>query len=213
MKSNNDFAALVRRLSRRGVDGRKTTVSVIGSAGLGTTVPGLATRSSKPGRAADLRSQALTAKTTASALKFGSPSSSSTASSSSTPEWENLLKQTASGGLSSALGGGFLSAIGGLGGLVSGIASLFGGSKKTVPAAVRFELPESQSQTVYIGANSNVPSGAVTNVSYENAGTPLNGQASGSNNAVVQLQSSHIVQTVKQAILTSSSLNDVISEI
>jgi hypothetical protein len=153
-------------------------------------------------------------------IQFGSPSNAGTKSHSSTSagnEWKNLLK-TASSGVSSVIGGGFLES--GISSLVSGLTSLFdGGNAKNEAPLVRFTLPESQQQTMYItseglsktassegisassintGSLQNLKSGAV----YQ--GTPLQGPV---------YRQSEIVQAVKHALLTSSSLNDVIAEI
>ncbi|MDQ2841579.1 MAG: hypothetical protein M3Y72_11190 [Acidobacteriota bacterium] len=147
-------------------------------------------------------------------MKFGSPSSNRTTQPQGTSEWANLLKQTASDGLSSAFGGGFLGAIGGLGGLVSSIAGLFGGSKQTQAPLTLFELPTAQSNTVLVHSNKGASS----------PGSPNSGDTAGSNQQITssfnqnqhqpyQYQSSQIAQAVKQALLNSSSLNDVIAEI
>ena len=60
----------------------------------------------KPGRLRDVSLSALTGKISSSGLRFGGSSSSGTTSAGSGSQWTNLLKQTASGGVSSALGGG-----------------------------------------------------------------------------------------------------------
>ena len=107
-------------------------------------------------------------------IQFGRPSqASSNAPSTSGSEWTNLLKQTASSGIASVLSGG-LSSIGGLGPLISGIVSLFGGDggKKMPPPLVEFKLPSSQEQTVYVGSRGrNVYQGTVA----ESATAPLPG--------------------------------------
>jgi hypothetical protein len=105
-----------------------------------------------------------------------------------------LLEQAASGGLASAFGGSFgLGSITGLGSIISGIASLFGGGKKTLAPLQEFHLPAAQNQTMSVGANGE-------------SGTNVTSQS-------LQDHSAQIAQAVKTALLHSSSLNDVIAEI
>jgi hypothetical protein len=133
-----------------------------------------------------------------------------------------LLKQTASGGIASAFSGGFAS-IAGLGGLISGIASLFGvGGKSTPPPLVEFQLPSSQSQTIYVSPNGSatlqgnaVESSGIGSTStgiYPKPSSPGISTA-GASSQSLQYQSAQIAQAVKMALLNSSSLNDVIAEI
>jgi hypothetical protein len=132
-------------------------------------------------------------------IDFGRPSSNPAAKEEPNPFLE-LAKRSASGGISKALGGGgVLGALGGLGGLVSQITSLFGGSKKSETPLTLFQLPDSINQTVTIG-------------SQKSATTPENGFNS-NGGATSQDQSAYIVKVVKNALLTSSSLNDVISDL
>jgi len=133
---------------------------------------------------------------TPTAISFGSPSdngSSGSKSRSSGNDWSNLLEKTVSGGLSNLLGGGALSD--GIGYLVSGISSLFGGNDPVAPLK-RYTLPDSQERTFYTGSQGLMSSEA--NVGQGKAGS---------------LQDAQVVQAVKKALLTSSSLNDVISEL
>src|SRR5262245_61965832 len=81
------------------------------------------------------RSSSFSAKPIGTALSFGKPSSARFSTSSSGNILTGLLKQTASGGIASALGGG-LSSFLGLSGLISGFASLFGGGKNELPPLV-----------------------------------------------------------------------------
>jgi hypothetical protein len=68
--------------------------------------------------------------------------------------------------------------------------NLFGGGGKSAPPPlVQFQLPDSQSQTIYISSNTR------------------------SNTEPAQYQSAQIADAVKKALLNSSSLNDVIAEI
>jgi hypothetical protein len=117
--------------------------------------------------------------------------------------------------LSGALGG-----IGGLGSLISGIVGLFGGGKNTPPPLVEFQLPASVDQTVYLSdGRSSVYQGNVTeraNASNGSGGIYNEGtqkSASGATEQSVQYQSAQIAAAVKNALLNSSSLNDVIAEI
>jgi hypothetical protein len=157
-------------------------------------------------------------------IQFGKPSESGAKpSSASGSEWANLLRQTASGGVSSALSGG-LGGIGGLGSIVSNLVSLFGGGggKKSLPPLVDFQLPNSQEQTLYVGSKgSSVYQGNVVGAAsvpapvtkpYSTAGQL---QISGPSPSAewIQEQSAQIADAVKNALLNSSSLNDVIGEI
>jgi hypothetical protein len=97
------------------------------------------------------------------------------------------------GALSSAAGFG-----GGIASLFSGLASLFGSGKTAPPALAAYQLPTSQDQTISTGSTVATPGvygGPL-------ASTPFSSQSSG-----------QVVQAVKQALLNSSSLNDVIAEL
>jgi hypothetical protein len=157
-------------------------------------------------------------------IQFGKPfQSSSKPSSSSGSEWMNLLKHTASGGIASALSGG-LGSIGGIGSLITGIMHLFGGGskKKTPSPLVEFRLPTSQEQTLTVSAKgSSVHQGNVTEITslgapgagvYRNA-TELHTSGSAVSTQWIQEQSGQIAEAVKNALLNSSSLNDVIGEL
>lgn len=134
-------------------------------------------------------------------IQFGSPSNARAkprSSAGSDNEWTNLLK-AASGGVASLIGGGFLES--GVNSLLSGLTSLFddGGGSDTPPA--RFTLPDSQRQTMFVNSGELSASDQFRGVSKS---TPLQGPV---------YKQSEIVQAVKNALLTSSSLNDVIAEI
>lgn len=143
------------------------------------------------------------------ALKFGAlHTKATTTSSSSGSQWTSLLS-AASGGGSSFLGGGLLS--GGGFGLVGKLLSLFGGHKSAsvVPTAFQSPVqreaavnvaPPSASSEVILGVNS----AAQTTSAYQANNQHANGQYA---------QSAQVIQIVKQALLNSSSLNDVINEI
>jgi hypothetical protein len=157
-------------------------------------------------------------------IQFGKPSQSgSIPSSNSGNEWKNLLKHTASGGIASALSGG-LASIGGIGSLITGIVHLFGGGskKRTLPPLVEFHLPESQQQTLSVSSKGNrLYQGSMAEATSVRApGTGIYGNASqlhtsGSLPSAewIQEQSGHIAEAVKNALLNSSSLNDVIGEL
>ncbi|MGA8026578.1 MAG: hypothetical protein WB992_05490 [Bryobacteraceae bacterium] len=163
------------------------------------------------GNSADSKAVSIGGSVLAKSIKFGNPSSTRTAASQTGSALSNLLTQTASGGISSVLGG-ELSSIGGLGSLLSGILGLFGsGGKKTLPALVEFQLPASQDQTAYVNTNGNTNSqGGAVGAGGVTAPVPSN---SASSTQAPQLQSAQIAQAVKIALLNSSSLNDVIAEI
>jgi hypothetical protein len=85
----------------------------------------------------------------------------------------------------------------GIGSLISGLTSLFGGGKTAPPALIAYQLPTSQEQTISTGSSVSTPGvygGPLASTPFEN-------------------QSGQIVQSVKQALLNSSSLNDVIAEL
>lgn len=149
---------------------------------------------------------------TPTAISFGSPSdngSSGSKSTSSGSDWSNLLQKTVSGGINDLFGGGILSD--GISYLVSGISSLFGGEDPATPLK-RYTLADSQENTLYTGvqglmsSDSDAPATAPTN---RGIYTTSSGQAK----AATPLQDAQVVQAVKKALLTSSSLNDIISEL
>ena len=122
----------------------------------------------------------------------------------------------------SALGGGFgLGSIAGIGTIISSISSLFGGgSKKTLPPLVSFSLPNAKNETLHVGAQASPVSyqAGVTQQanSVQQASStyaPLVASSQPASNVWIQNQSTQIAQAVKTALLNSSSLNDVISEL
>jgi hypothetical protein len=190
----------------------KTKVPGIGSVASLESTP--ATGTFRPGRSRDTPLSSLTGKINATGLRFGGSSSSGTTSSGTgSSQWTNLLKQTASGGISSALGGG-LKDIGGITSIVSGFINLFGGGKSAPPPLVHFEAPASQNQTAFVGSATGAAKWAESGTSAHGAssqGIYASGQEP--NVQSLQYQSAQIAQAVKQALLNSSSLNDVIAEI
>lgn len=202
-KRNNNLSGRLSRLANPKVDGQSIERLLTPSSLLADSQPGTE-ETVKPSAPSDMRNSSLTAKAVPTGINFGSPSSSKSTSSQPSSVWSSVLKQTASGGISSALSGG-LGSIAGLGGLISGIASLFGGAgSSTLPPLVDFQLPASQTQTVYVSSN-----GAST---YQGSPT-LPTSTSSSTAQSFQYQSTQIAQAVKTALLNSSSLNDVIAEI
>jgi hypothetical protein len=202
-KSKNNLFGLVNQLSR-GKSGRSGSTIVSPLASIAKAESGTSTASVKLTRLAGTKAASLNTTAVASGLKFGSPSSSATSTSQSSGELSKFLSQTASGGVSSALGGG-LAGIGGIGSLISGLVNLFGGgSKSAPPPLVRFQLADSQSQTTY--------KSPASGLSIQHA-TGGSGTTAGQANQPFQYQSAQIAQAVKQALLNSSSLSDVIAEI
>jgi hypothetical protein len=160
-------------------------------------------RTLNPGGSRDLTRLGVGAQSRTTPLSFGSPSgkgSQSSTRSSNGGSWANLLGSTSSTGISDLIGGGGLLSAG-LDYLTGGIASLFGGGSETVSEPLtRFTLPEAQDHTLYTSG----------------VHAPGTANTSGADAQPVQLSQSSksaIIQTVKNALLTSSSLNDVIGEL
>lgn len=217
--SKNNKSSLLKNLSGvKGVSGTLSPTDLVSQVQGGSAEKTPSVRTS-----GDTKADSISGKVVPQSIQFGKPSqSSSKAAPSSGSEWTNLLKQTASGGIASALSGG-LGRIGGIGSLISGIVNLFGGGggKTTPPPLVEFQLPNSQQETVYVNSKaSSVYEGSAVQVAGPATGAAGYGksgqmQTSGSspNAEWVQEQSSQIAQAVKNALLNSSSLNDVIAEI
>ena len=151
------------------------------------------------------------------ALNFGSLHTKITGSGGGS-NWGSLLSSAASGGISSVVGGGILSS--GAFGFVGKLLSLFGGSKSTPAAPTPFVMPASQIVSLNIGSNSSTGSASsASSVSLGVTATPNAGSQSGpvyqqsGSGPEQSANGTQVVQIVKQALLTSSSLNDVISEI
>lgn len=217
----NNLSSLLNQLSGQKIDGQSVN-KLLAPTSIITQPQSNAETTIKPTSSGDTKASAMDAKTVPTGINFGSPSNNRSSTSQSGSEWTNLLTKTASGGVASALGGG-LSSIAGLGGLISGIASLFGGgSTSTPPPLVEFQLPSSQTQTVYVSSNgTSTYQGSMTgqaSVSNSNGPTYISNptpqaNASTSSGQSFQYQSTQIAQAVKTALLNSSSLNDVIAEI
>jgi hypothetical protein len=214
-KLKNNFSSAIKQLSSAGSAGKSLDM---------VNQPSSIARSGKLslGTSGDTKSQSFSARTVSTGINFGKHSETSPTNSSSVgQEMTNLLKQSVSGGVMGALGGSFgLSSFGGIGTIVSSIASLFGGGPKTLPPLVDFTLPNAQNLNVYLGPNaSTVHQGSIVqsgNLSQPGATptykTPTTAEVS-SSSAPSQPQNAQIVQAVKTALLNSSSLNDVIAEI
>lgn len=217
----NNLLGLLDQLTSRKIDG-KSMSKLLAPPKIVTQPQRTTEKAIKPPSSGDTRASTMNARSVATGIKFGSPSSKKTSTSQSGSEWANLLTQTASGGIASTFSGG-LSSIAGLEGLISGIASLFGGgSKSTPPPLVTLQLPSSQTQTVYVTSNgrSTYQGSAAYQASVFKTGgaTSINSPAPQASSAGpsaqrFQYQSAHIAQAVKTALLNSSSLNDVIAEI
>jgi len=127
-------------------------------------------------------------------INFGNASRAATRNPQTSSTWSKLLSSTTSGGLANTLSGaaGFS---GGISSIIAGLTNLFGGGKTAPPALVAYQLPTSRQQTISIGSSVSTPGvygGPESTTPFQNQG----GQ---------------IIQTIKQALLNSSSLNDVIT--
>jgi|GEM_PF-3166370 len=140
--------------------------------------------------------------TGAEGVQFGvAPSSATKVPTPTTSVFSSLLSNALSGGVASVLGGG---------GLLSDLLSVFGGKGKTAPPAlVAFQLPASQEQIVYVSSKgSNVYQG--TNVEQS---MPTNPASSGGQYQPAPMTPADVIATVKNSILNSGTLNDVIADV
>jgi len=194
----------------------KSTFSATGipklpSLGSGSTSSGNLPKPSAPKNASGQTLSVPKAGTVAQALNFGKFHTTATASASGS-QWGNLLGAATSGGASSLISGGILSS--GALGFVGKLLSLFGGSKSAPAAPTPFVMPASQQETLNVGSStgsSSVSLGVQSSVNAGGANGPAYQVNSTPNDHATQ--SAQVVSIVKQALLTSSSLNDVISEI
>ncbi len=212
VKTSNEFTKWFARVTERTAD--RVSLSRLRSPIKSSSVPTsvLNSKSSSLGTSSDGRSLPLSSTGTAKSIEFGSPSSNRLTGSQGTGEWTNLLKQTASGGLSSALGGGALSGVGGVGALVSAFAELFHSGVKVEAPLTLFRLPDSQSETILAAPNQTrtAQEGTRSGGIYT---APSNSSAQIGHGQLSSAQNAQITEAVKQALLNSSSLNDVIAEI
>jgi hypothetical protein len=155
------------------------------------------------------------------AIQFGKvPSTVAANQNSGGGAWRTLLSNTLAGGASNALGNG-LSAIGGLGGLISDIAGLFGEQPKATPPPLSlFALPSSIQATVYIGPRADRPNPSRTNEQnalVQNTESTDTSKILPNNTPRTPLatttDSAAIAQAVKHALLSSNTLGDVIAEL
>jgi len=217
MANKNNMGGLLSQLSRSSggrLKGGNTTVTNLTAP---LSAGGISSRAPRLGRPSDTKAAGMNERMTPISIRFGAPSSTRTTSTSASGSgWSRLLTGAASGGFANALSGA-LGNIGGLGSLISGIAGLFGGGgKATLPPLERFQLPDSQTETVYLGSQmTSAFQGPATERSisnsqnapiYASAGAPVN-------RAGNVYDAQQITQAVKQALLNSSSLNDIIAEI
>lgn len=154
-----------------------------------TGVPGLVDTSTPTGGAIRLGNNAHrpAGGPVAKSIDFGRPPAVHTSSAPGT-NWAQLVTQAANSGVASLFGGGL--SLTGIGSLVSGVVSLFGGHEKSLPTLTPFQLGPSQNESITIAG------GAIT-----------------ASTQSIQDHSAQIAQAVKTAVLNSSSLNDVLSEI
>lgn len=165
------------------------------------------------GSNSSLRSQSLNAKVDT-GIQFGKPSSSRSSTSASS-DLSKLLKTTESSGLSSLFGGGgLLGGLTGLGGLGSLLSGLFGGGSKSVPPIPLFSLPQISQETYSIGTSGSISANTSNPISARSSNATSSAQQDpGIYSSPSMAGNARIAQAVKTAILSSSSLNDVISEI
>ncbi len=217
MTNKNRMPNLTRQLPKVKSDGSNVS-RLLAPVSTSTTSKAASGTGTRPGASRDTTTAAISSSgPKVTAINFGkAPSSATKSTVSAGTNWGGVLKNVASGGIGSAFGGGLLSAIGGLGGLVSGIAGLFGGSKAPTPLTA-FQLPTAEQQTASISRNAGGPQLGIAGNSI--TGAAVGGVYGNSHNqasvgtAVSGSQSQQVAQAVKQALLTSSSLNDVIAEI
>lgn len=210
----NNLSAVINQLGRgrpQGLDQSLRATSLLGNSN------GPTEKAEHPMSSFETKGLSMNSKVTSEGIRFGSPSSTRTSTSQTGSAWTDLLKQTASGGVASLLGGG-LAGFGGLGSLISGISGLFGGASKKAPppALIRFQLPNSQDQTAYVSSTGSMEYQGNAVESFTRPGSsPIYGIGATGNQSAQPLryQSAEIAQAVKSALLNSSSLNDVIAEI
>ncbi len=210
----NNLSAVINQLARGRVQGFSQSLRATKLLGDSN---GPTEKLEHPISSSETKGLSMNSRVTSESIGFGSPSSTKASTSQTGSAWTDLLKQTASGGVASVLGGG-LAGFGGLGSLISGIAGLFGGASKTAPPPplVRFQLPNSQDQTAYLNSSGSMEyqGQAVESPSRPESSSIYGTGVAGNQTAQpLRYQSAEIAQAVKSALLNSSSLNDVIAEI
>lgn len=211
-KSKNNLTGLIDRLSQS-KSGRKSGVSSLAASSTGSPDIRAATKKLSAGAVGSSRSMSFTSRSLV-GIQFGKAHQSSGSSTATASDLTNLLKKTASSGLSSLLSGsgafGGLFSIGTFGSLIGG---LFGGQSSTVaPPVQAFALPQARTESFSIGTGVKASNGAYGSPQGSGiyAAAPAHGTGALSMPALSQDQ---IAQAVRTALLNSSSLNDVIHEI
>ena len=218
-KSNDNLSRLLTGSSK--LDGQSVSkllaiTNLVTGSTAGTTSN--SSRAFAPGTQSGLKGSSLTASSSLTGIRFGNAPGSALTSSATGGQWANLLKQAASGsGVASAFSGG-LSGLGGIGSIVSGIMGLFGGNKNSLPALTAFHLPDSQEHSASVRAASySVNTGQISSSATADGanGSPGTAQSASSNfdSQWFLDNSNNIAQAVKNAMLNSNSLNDVVSEV
>jgi hypothetical protein len=186
------------------VGGRKVTTAQNASQLLAVT--GKATNPSLK-ESVGLGSSSITSQPKEHSIQFGRPSTTNTSSSTQGGStWKSLLSNAMSGGASGALG-----SFGGVGSLISGLAGLFGGSSKAqLPPLTLFSLPSSQQQTSYVQADAINAAASNSGPVYTSTSVKSGNAPSSTTNVV---DTGAIAAAVKNALLTSNSLSDVIAEL
>lgn len=145
----------------------------------------------------ELQALSLQATSSARSLQFGSPSSAGTTSGPSNGLLSGLLSRGANSAVSGLVGGGVFGLLGKS--IVSGLSDLFGSSSNESVPLTRFALPESQNITVDVSQTRASAGRGFSN------GSSFSRGYKGPN--------SDVISAMKQALLTSSELSDIISEI
>jgi hypothetical protein len=231
-KNESLYNQLLSHLTRV-TSGASTASGLGGYAALGSGTKLPAETLIKPAAETETKSTGLGAKVTTTGIKFGSPSQTAQPASNNSTNWGQLASSVASGGLASLVSSGVGSL--GLGSIISGLLGLFSGGSKTPPPLKLFRLPVSQDVTVYTGSSgSTVYQGSMDQTATRKTQGPIYSKTSSGtatagrsatqpksasvaptdvNSQWFMERSSDIAAAVRNAMLNSSSLNDVIAEI
>lgn len=207
MKTNSNFTRLTRASSRRPELGVSNAGSEKSRSAAWTHFTSLPHSLSSSGTSDSQPNNHGGASTSNKPIHFGALRSGALRDGQSLHSWRSVLHSAAQGAGASLSGGSLLESIAGMGGLISGIAGLFGGSKETIPSFERFELPSPKDQTLYLRGSTAATGGSESSLPTNSSVLP------GSLGNGSQISSQQIVQVVRKALLTSSSLNDIIAEI